>query len=823
MNTVCLQFNAKHHSSVRWFWTHVLVVCLASCTAALSKEVPYQEPTDSGTATEDSGTPGKPDDCGQETPCAAKRINDAGQCMVSIATDGTACSDGNHCTLDARCAAGLCQGQPSTSVGQTLGTFRSFGASPTERAGPSLEGLASFVSDDHILFGEGLGAGGLSLSLVQVTPAGLVRLDHRQLDIDVSRFSASPRDWTDRFTTFFVPLGSQRVVLVATGQRLELMEIKDQRISTVSTYPLVSPESIGAGVGREDRFWTCAGLQVAAWQIGAAGQITPVAEAPFIALPSGTCRSLALSNDGQTLWVATVRGLVAIDVSLPAKPTLKRVLFSGQSFAYLQIAGAYLGAQELEPSGGLGRIFVFRATDMSQDTLPTALETFGPLADAAASQWTYPLGFTLLDGEMLVQWFHQKNERRSLVLRRYLVSGSGVSAPKSTLPIREADEWNLHLSAVQLVSGKRLAVLQPWRRVVELDELGPMRFRTGLFHGSLESIHVREDGQVLALGPFESHVIDMQQLSASRGGMLHSVDTRRLRLAPSAAASGKLHLVTIPLRSTTPNVYQQGDTAVFSCLRPSADGNLEPQGELRIAGGLDMPEQSTPAALATSQGQLFQVSPTASGDFRIRRFELPNDCSGGTLAPADERTLKVGPAATGLRNGWGFAVDQERLAWLIGEVRTQASQAPSKALLHWSSSDDALRATFAIDDAIEISGLALAGDKALMVERGRYVYLLQRSGPSVSLVKRVDLSAFALPLEARRLLWFDGAIAYLSVVYRENGKVLFGVVALSADDLSERFLYPTPKEARSLGTSAGRLFFGMNDAVTVATPACRVP
>ncbi|NMO19987.1 hypothetical protein HPC49_20710 [Pyxidicoccus fallax] len=771
---------------------------------------PDAGPPDGGPSEPDAGPPdGGPSEpdagaCHDDDPCTAERW-ESGQCVYPAAPDGTGCDDREACTAGDRCVSGVCRGEPSSRPAETFGTLWSHGAAPVEQGGPPLKGLAESVSDDRILFGEPLGGTGLSVSLVRVGPQGLERLDQRVLDLYAERFLGS-WDWSDRFTTFFVPLGPDRVVVVGTRQRLELLGLEGDRLTSLSRYALhPSSDSIVSGVGRGDRFWTCSGYAVTAWRVGADHALSEESGHSF-QLPGGTCRSLALSPDGNLLWAATSLGLVPVEVSSPSGPVIRTSRFTSQAFFHVRARGAFVVAHELLRYGELGRIFVYRAADLTGTGTPSPVETFAPMEGPGL--WERPLGFVLLDGELLVEWFRLKGTLRSYTMERHSLTSGGVSPVVGRLLLREGEEVGLHLSPLLLTGAGRHAVPQPWRRVLTLEDSGAMRFQTGLHHGALERVRAAADGTVLAMGPFESHRVDVsnpEQPALTTGGMVLPPETRRLRLAPSASGSGALELVTLPARGS--NVHQEDGTAVLSCLRPGAGVLLEPAGQVSLAGG--------PAALAFAQGQLFQVSPASQGGYRLRRFVPPSTCTGAVLAPASERTFALDGGA-GTRTDWAFAVDGERSEVLLGEVRFEDPAKPARLSLRWSSWTGEDAATGVLSGTTDrFTALALARGRALVIENGRQVHLLERQGMRLVTRKHVDLSQLPAPLDVRSILAFDGDVAYLALATSP-----FGVVALGGDDLAVLARYTTPSAVRSLAFSGEWLVLGMNDALTVATPAC---
>ncbi|MCP3136706.1 hypothetical protein [Pyxidicoccus xibeiensis] len=681
------------------------------------------------------------------------------------------------------------------------GTVLSYGADPAEGGRPPLEGLAEFVSEDRILFGERLDGAGMSVSLVRAGPDGLRLQDQRVFDMYVDRFFGS-WDWSDRFTTFFIPLGNARVVAVGSRQRLELLDLAADRIDTRSRYAL-SPvsDSILSGAGRGDRFWTCSSYWVTAWRVAPDGTLSADTAQSF-ALPA-VCRSLALSPDGTRLLASTQRGFVSVDVSLPT-PVVGRQHFPRQAFFQVQAHGAHVLAQELVSYGGMGRILVLRAADLNGAADPVPVKTFAPRN--TPQLWEAPVGFLVNDAGLLVEWFRVRGATRAYEVESHALTDAGVSPVRSTLLVRESDEVGLHVSPLGMTGRGRHAVVQPWRRVLEVEPSGAMRFHTGVGHGSLERLWVGAEGDVTALGPFAVHRLTLGPSDGPAvvgGGMALAPGAQRLRLLPRSGEDDTWELATVSVGE--PGVSQEAGTARLSCLRPGLTGFLEERGSVRVAGG--------PAALATARGQLFQVALLSSGEYRVRRFALPRDCDGTLLAPEREDIVRGGHPDGVTPSGWSLVADEERGDLLLGEAFYDVSTGGARFMLSWFSGDStgSVARGELPGTTDQFTAMALARDRAVVIENGRQVYVLGREGERIAVLAHTDLSRGSAPFDVSRILAFDGSVAWLALNVRPSG-----VVALSADDLSVLARHETPSAVRSIAFTGGRRVMGMNNAVTVA-------
>ncbi|NMO23283.1 hypothetical protein HG543_51740, partial [Pyxidicoccus fallax] len=303
----------------------------------------------------------------------------------------------------------------------------------------------------------------------------------------------------------------------------------------------------------------------------------------------------------------------------------------------------------------------------------------------------------------------------------------------------------------------------------------------------------------LAIGPSEGPVV-------LGGGMALAPGAQRLRLLPRSAEDDTWELATVSVGE--PGVSQEEGTARLSCLRPGPTGVLEERGGVRVEGG--------PAALATSRGRLFQVALLPSGSYRVRRFALPRECDGAVLSPEREDLVRGGHPDGVVPSGWTLVADADRGDLLLGEAFYDGATGSARFLLTWFSGeslDDIARGELP-GTTDQFTALALARGRALVVENGRQVHVLEREGERVFTLAHADLSRGSDPLDVSRILAFDGSVAWLALNSRP-----VGVVALSAGDLSVLARHETPSAVRSIAFTGGRLVMGMNNAVTVAADA----
>ncbi len=680
---------------------------------------------------------------------------------------------------------------------RVFGTAYGFGMQPPEPSGRPHRGLATFVRDDVVLFGEALGGTGLSMSLVRMRADGLDVLAQTTTDLRMDRYFGS-WDWSDRFTTFFVPLDETRVVTVASRQRIELFSLEGDAITSEATLALhPSGDSRIAGAGRGDRFFTCAGYALATYRIEAGPAI--VEDGAAILLPS-SCRGLSMSPDGRTLWAATTRGIAEIDITGTAPIVVRTLLANTQFFRADEMAG-YLVAQALRSYGELGSIHVFRREDVAAQTMPTAVHTFSP---RATGPYARPIGYVRSGDVLGVMWFRLEGTRHTHELDRHRLTDTGVGPRIDHLVTRDTETLGLHLSALTTASSAHYAVLAPYRRIVRFDVDSSSRAITGRGHGTFDRIWPGASRGWLAVGTLDVHRLEVNEPGAPllrEGGTTLAASTDLHRIAP-LGRGGAMSLLTPP-SPHAPNVQTDAAVTRITCLDFDGTDMLAPTGTVTLAGRASV--------LASAPSRLFRASRVSGSTYRVQRIALTSRCEGQRLSPDDEVDV-VFPATTTAATGMALAVDETRDAWLVSEALYQDPSVPSRFRFAWRYGPAASEIAFGevLGSTDTLNALVVAGDRAFALENGRALHQLVREGPHVIARRSVALDTLASPFVASAIVHVDTSHIYLA-----RTTAPFGVVVLRADDLSFVADHASDNAVRSIVVERDAIIMGTGETVRV--------
>lgn len=646
-----------------------------------------------------------------------------------------------------------------------------FADEPREHAGP-LSGLALAVSSDRVLFGDILGARALSVTLTAIEAEALVVRDRRTLDVHTERFLGGA-DWTDRFTTFFVPLDAQRVVVVASRQRIELLSLEGDTIASRAQLALhPASNSILAGAGRGDRLFTCAGFSLTPYHV----TDDAIVPEPAIGL-SGSCRGLSLSPDGGTLYVATTVGFHAADVR-GAAPVLGDAYMTSKGFYRVEATGRVLVAHTLRNFGELGEIAVYDANDATTPS-PTPLARFVP-DDTPA--FVRPIGFALTNDRLFVEWYRfSSGEHRYDVDVHTIDDTPAVSGLVTRARVRQTAESGAFVSPMTLTAHGDTVVLDPWRHVLVLggdDRLTRVR---GVGEGTLERLW-SSPGATLSVAPLGAHSLALASSPPEIAGTTPlGPETDRLRIA--ATQSGESMLVTLPLRGRS-NVRTHEPVTRITCL-DAAGGALTSIGTRALDGG--------PSTLASIPGVLYQMPEAEDGRYVIRRFALDAPCNGTTMTPSGELTIDLGAPATA-PSGWALAVDSVTGDVLAADMIYDTSTATTRIRLGWwDARTGRVAAGEVVGTTSQLEALVIHHGRAILLENGRALRRIERDGDVVVPRVHVALDMLTPSAVATRVLAFDGSVVYLSLMGAP-----YGVLAVRAEDLAVLARYEAPSPIDSV-------------------------
>ncbi len=788
--------------------------------------------------------------CTDPGPCLVAERDENGDCVVHDADDGAPCEDGNACTVDDRCQGGVCSGDAIKQQPSLRGEVQTFGASPGMTSWT--EGSAAFMSDDRLVFLESKSFTSSALGLVQVDSQGLNLLSTATSDAayfyDIG--------WVYRPLTHIVPLTKTDFAVVdghdtswTTPRNIEIFEIDgDELVSHgVTAMPDDGPLAYGAA-GREDTLWVCGPGELETYAFDATSKQLKLAER--FALPPGEgCNALALAADGQTLFMAT-KGVRVVDVSgdpRPSDPANDQVpeicpagtqprdpsstapetctVLPSFTLSDVQVNEDYLAALSTDNVGDWGSALAVSMHDstviqaMDQETLPIA----------------GPIGIALSGDRLFVEWsgrYSSDADWSSVHLALHPL-GADSTLPLAHLPIRDdccgGGAWTL----LSFVARGDFAVAQPWRRVAHFDPANQeLAFVTGTAHGSLKALVPSSDTEVVAVGPIESHWIDLSDPDAPQiisGGM---------NLSP---ATGDFQLLTpglgvAPRLANTPSgilerLEQKSPHERFSILDTSQAPQAAELGSFWIEG-------ESGDLIAASHGQVFQLRDTANWGFQVRRYQA----SAGIGLDVQQLTPDLDvivqgdptPAYT-LRGSGAFGVNDSGTELVIVERHYAAgygSYIPVATWLSVGTNDVSVLAqaefnavNSSVTDYDEVNSaqhILVVGDDALVVDY-KFAARLHRTGTSIvqQAFHSMDAGPDDLNPIIERILAFDGQRAALSVHHwTQTRQSRYTVEVLDSSDLSTLASYDTSEEVQSMLTVGTQLVFGMNSAVSVATPYC---
>jgi hypothetical protein len=697
-------------------------------------------------------------------------------------TDGTSCDDGNACTEKDQCTAGACKGTARKSSPTVLGTVRSFGS------GPALETVVAFPSQDRAVF-----LTGNLLTLVKIDGDRMEVLDRLLWGSHATAFQVSATIWVFRPGTFIVPLSSQRIAVIGSDWSIDLFDIGQDRLQSSYRFGFSagSQEMIEAVVAQGNNLWTCIGNWVQRYEIDDVHGVIKQ-DTGFTLPASHSCYGLALSPDQTSLLAATSSGLDVIDISTnDGKGTLQKTVLSGTFLLDVLSNRQMLGVYRLEgTTSGLGSILTLNATDY------TSLATY----TSAGS--TMPVGFAMLAGGLLLE---QWNEESCRVVDAGLYPlGTATTPPISDFVTMSACSGQFGLPPAVLASAGQLVDLPPNHQIARVDATtGKLTPLGGTEQGSYARVLPAGPNLVEVHGPASMQLIDISQPdtpAVRQGGLLVPMNADWLRIEIST--DGQATMLTVP-DSELPRAGSR------TSLYWRNDGSLP-----TVAGSLS---NDDPKAQWAAAGQfLYEVSPSSSSDFRLRRFPVSGFTRDENQTPSpdvDQILSSAAPATLDQRKGEIVAADAMSGDVLIAEVR--AGSLANGTLLSWYTKDTTgYRAAFARlpDDGAALDLAVFGGRTALIFDN--HVLLVDRSGQT--------LATYTHPTgDLQRLLSFDDKYLYVAATFQDaTSKITNGVLVLNTADLSTSAQFTLPEPVLSTALVGSSRVFGMQSTLAVASTVC---
>ncbi len=749
--------------------------------------------------------------------CLTALRDDAGVCVYTPVTDGIACEDGDACTDGDQCEAGACIGTGVTSEPATRGVAMSFGAEPIR---DWMEGLAAFVADDRIVFLESTGSSRSHLSLVRVDDSGIVRLSEAESRVPFVSVNRSIIYWGRDAVTHVLSMGAERFVVV-TGHRsavntgMEVFSFANDALESLAFTPLPgafdsAAFTIDGAAAREDALFVCGtvGLEqrLRAYTLDDTTSLFSLAGDTVQTIEG--CNALALSPDGNLLYVAAAGGYRVYDVRDPTNFAVPAsghwVTFSGHYLDDIEVSADHVVVSVTEEAGDLGNAFLFSA----------AGTLVGPLAPPAGTD-AVPFGIAMAGSDLFVEWYARGTST-------YVAAFHDLDAPGPPVLAQQTfQEGRGPETQVTPVARGDLAVLQPTRRVMRLDRgSDTLEERTGPAHGSMRTLLAGAVGEVLAFGPASTQRVDITDPDAPvvvAGGVIPSLandDNQLLLAAPGTPAA-----LVSPRPSASAGLEQHYQRERFTLV----DGSVMPPVALGRAY-VDGPSDG--AVFGFRAGRLFQVIPQGT-QLHVRRFQsaavagLANEAwpvdLQATLPGVDlpsypnVRLQAVGVSESGedvliVASRWTQAIQFVRtLTWL------RVTQDGMSILAEASFPSDMF--PWAIDIAFVNGGAIVVGSNSIArisVDGATLRLDVMRPMSGVTMYQRI------LDANDERILVTRHDWAQTNGMWRH----IWAVDTIGVLDLSTSFTYDTPDEVQSVLVRGTSLYFGMSAGLLVATPAC---
>ncbi len=761
--------------------------------------------------------------CLRPNPCATATRDPAGVCVPQSLDDGTPCDDGNACTTNDICTSGVCSGTPAASVAANRGELTTFGASPD--SDDWLNGAALFLSDERLVFLDTASFTTSTLSLVAVSDSGLTRLATASSALGFH----DNIDWVYLPTTRLIQLSATRFAVVAgssdwTVHGIEVFDTTGDTLSSegITDMPSDGPDAFGVAA-RADALWICGAGELQSWGHTGGTALTLLSRGGV-----STCNALAVSSDGNTLFVAG-SGLSALDVSTnpiassadnvtvpeicPAGTLTPGCHFFAQTLLYdVQANADYVAVLTGDNVGDPLGVQVLSAHDGS--VLQQVTNAAGGATAGEA------IGMALSDHRVFVEWYAFAPHWTTLSVAVHPLD-TGSTEPLASFKVRDnccgGEPWTLLSFAAR---GAR-AALQPYKRVVSFagETLAAL---TGNEHGSLKGLAQTGNAMLTSVGPYASHVIDITDAdhpSIVSGGMsLPAADTDlQFLTAPSLGLAPTLaNTPTGIFFSLTQNNTEQLFT-LYDVTQPPASMRL---GNFWIDGELD-----GKTLLAAGGGLLFQARAVNDADIRLRRYQ-PNGGIGldrQQLLPDIDTVISGTPVAAFTEHveaAFGVADTGDAAVFLdLRGGTTGGVYAPVVTWLAVTAQSASIVASQRIDSVpLGSNQILVHGDDAI-VGNDEGIVRLHLDG--TTLTQQASFASPSIQVLFERLLFLDGEnVAYAQHAWPTPTEDQWTVEVLKASDLSSIASYPTSRAAQTLTVVGNEWVIGMDSAVSVVDPVC---
>jgi hypothetical protein len=672
-------------------------------------------------------------------------------------------------------------------------SFGTYDANTTEN---KLQHLVVALSDHNIVFAEAV-ATGMEVKLVHVENGHSQLVDrissYASLGIQVGNYQADT-------ASHLVRVSNSRVALISSNYVIELFDLVNGHLVRGS-WRLLPNDGVTArlagAVAKDDQLWLNDGQNLYSYDISADGTLTP-----FVHVANSSIfPSIALTDDGDTLYMAGTKGVYTFDTTDRHNPIVNRtpVIAATPNWqpTELQVHGGYLWVQTMGVLTEIGEGRLFRT-----DTYQPILTVSGSAAPSL------PLGAALGDGKLLLQRLQLgANQTSKLVAQFYSLSDGAATlsteyAYRDLGRFEDGGSWQPYPPALF----GSLAVLEPIGSLVDLsgDAFHPI---TGVEQGELDHVRYVGNAKFAAYGSDATHLVDA---SSPRAVALTAGGTLAVGVGSQQHAAEASPLAPASLLS--------GGRGLDSLLtRFSADDSQAP----RFIDDVQLQTPDFVLATASDQGLLFRVTGrgTTVGLQDLEIFDLEAAPSAKPLAPLEKVNL---PRAVAALTSLTLAVDvAAQTLVLLGSDPTRNYLS---TVAWFSRSNGKWQLTGKLELDFTSYSLLVRGNRAVLLssDSSRLILLNRAADGSVSLVQQRDFPAEnEETLGVDQLLGIDCNRMYAATAERDTELPAHaGVVAFDLADLHDVARYTVAQVPKSMAAGQGMIALGSRDRVITLSPAC---
>jgi hypothetical protein len=560
--------------------------------------------------------------CDDHNPCTEDQLGADCHCVHQPTPEGQRCDDLDPCTQNDRCVSGACRGEARSSHMEVMSSVRGYGEVDSTRG-------------RYVLLpgGRAVYASGYALSLLSTDGERVELLDRRKS----LRWVASDRTSGNyRPRSFLLDLGEGRVAFVWSDHGADIYDVSTGKFIELNRYS--DDETVFGAAARDGTMWTCFLSTLTRRTIDAQG--LPRAMNPFSVSGAGVCHDLSLAPDNKSLWMATTKGLYAIDITDPASPKGLKALLTDKFVLDVRVSDDFVALREVLTNDGYSRQVRVLRRDTYEDVLTIKHQGTKEV----------PVAFEFVGKTLIVQRTISENGCASNLADVYVPDGHGFRLARTRV-VREG--CGISIEVPPSVSGDNRTIVGAYSELVQLNAAGDdFTYLSGRFHGP--------HGRYVSLG---------SDIFASASGaamhLLNLSDPRNPVVLGRQRMPDATHAWSFLLRNgglpTTPTGYGQIGKASLVWL----DGTAMPT----VAGSI---RPVTPNSQWTGMGRvLVRVEPASSSGYDIERIDTSTFTRDGEQAihgsMSPRLTAEASPGFT-TRQALRTAMDPSNGDIVIAEV-----------------------------------------------------------------------------------------------------------------------------------------------------------